>query len=61
MARLSIQAGRIKKNNRGSDRCVDDVTLREPGFGTNIHTARAVRTEMSKEEVTAANVRNAST
>ena len=53
---LSVQAGR-----RGSDRYVDSVSLREPGVGTNVHTARAVRTEMSKEEVTAANVRNAST
>ena len=40
---------------------MDGVTLREPGVGTSVHTARAVRTEMSKEEVTAANVRTAST
>ena len=37
---------------------MDGVTLRESGVGTSVHTARAVRTEMSKEEVIAANVRN---
>ena len=33
----------------------------KPEIGTSVHTARAVRTEMSKEEVMAANFRNAST
>ena len=51
----------MKKNKRGSDGYVDGVTLPEPGVGTSVHTARAVRTEMSKEEVTAANVHTAST
>ena len=35
--------------------------LCEPGFGSSARAARAVRMKMSKEEVTAANVRNAST
>ena len=60
MSGLSIQAERIKKNKRDSDRYVDGVILRELGVGTSVHTVRAVRTGMSKEEVTAANVRNAS-
>ena len=51
--------GRIKKKKRGSERYVDGVTLREPGVGSSVRTARAVRTEMSKEKVTAANARDA--
>ena len=61
MSGIPVRDGRIKKNKRGCDRYVDGVTLSEPGVGENIRTARAVRIEMSKEEVTAANVRNAST
>ena len=61
MSGLSVQAGRIKKNRRGSDRYVDGVTLCEPGVGTSVHTACAVQTEMPKEGVTAANVRNSLT
>ena len=37
------------------------MTLCEPRVGTRVHTPRAVQMEISKEEVTAANVRNAST
>ena len=59
MNRIHVQGGRIKK--RGSDRYFDGVTLREPGVGEGIRIARAVRIGMSKEEFTAANVRNAST
>ena len=58
MSGISVQGGRIKKNKRGSDRYVDGVTLREPEVGTSIRTARALRTEISKEEVTDANVCN---
>ena len=47
-----------QENKRGYDSYVDYVTLREPGVGTSVHTEPAVRTKMSKEEVTAANVRN---
>ena len=61
MSALPVTDGRIKKNKRGLDRYVDGVNLREPGVETSVHTARAVRAEMSKEEVTAASVRNAST
>ena len=61
MSVLSVQAGRIKKSKRDCDRYVDGVTLREPKVGTSIHNARAVPTKISKEEVTAANIRNAST
>ena len=57
--RIHVQGARIKK--RSSDRYVSGVTLCEPGVGESIHTASAVRIEISKEEVTAANVRNAST
>ena len=60
MSGLSVQAGRIKKNECGSDRYFDGVTLREPGVETSVHTACAVGTEMSNEEPTAANVLNAS-
>ena len=60
MTRISVHSGRIKKNKRGSERYVDGVALREPGVGSRVHTARALRTEMSKEEVGAANVRDAS-
>ena len=56
--RIYVQGGRIKK--RGSDRFVDGFTPCEPGVGESVRTARAVRIEMSKEEVTAANVCNAS-
>ena len=49
------------KNKRGADRYVDGVTLRELEIRISIRTAGAVRTEMSKEEATAANVRDAST
>ena len=56
-----MQSGRIKKNKRGPERYFDGVTLREQGVGSSVRTARAVRTEMTKEEVTAANIRNAST
>ena len=61
MSTHHVQNGRIKKNKRGADHYVDGVTLREPEVGTNVDTERAVPTEMSKEEVTAANVRTAST
>ena len=60
MSGIPIQVGRIKKNKRGSDRYVDGDTLCEPPVGKSIRTARGVRTEMSKKEVTAANVRSAS-
>ena len=56
---IHVQGGRIKKHR--SDRYVDTVNLCEPSVGESIRTAHAVRIEMSKEEVTAANVRNAST
>ena len=49
MNRIHVQGGRIK--NRGSDRYVDGITLCEPDVGGSIRTARAVRIEMSKEEV----------
>ena len=58
---LSVQAGRIKKHKRGSDRYVDGVTLHAPVVGTNARTALAVRAEVPKGEVTAANARDAST
>ena len=61
MSRIPVQGGRIKKNKRGSDHYVDGVTLCEPDVGSSVRIAHAVRTEMSKEEVTAANVRDAST
>ena len=61
MSALPVQNGRIKKNKGGVNRYVGDVTLHEPEFGVSVRTARAVRTEMSKEEVTVANVRDAST
>ena len=61
MSAFPVQNGRIKKNKRGVDRYVNGVTLREPELRASVRTARAVRTEMSKEEVTAANVRDAST
>ena len=61
MTRIPGHSGRIKKNKRGSERYVDGVTLREPGIGSSVRTARVVRTEMSKEEVTAANVSDAYT
>ena len=61
MSALPVRNGRIKKNKRSVDRYVDAVTLREPEFGVSVRTAPAIRTEMSKEEVTAANVRDAST
>ena len=56
-----MQSEKIKKNKCGSGRHVDGVTLREPGVRSNVRTARAVRTEMSKEEFAVANVRDAST
>ena len=46
---IPVQGGKINKNKRGTDRYVDGVTLREPGVGTSVHSARRVRTEMSKE------------
>ena len=61
MSRIPAQGGRINKNKRGSDHYVDNVTLCESEVGSSVRTERAVRTEMSKEEVTAANVCNAST
>ena len=61
MSGFPIQGGRINNNKRGSDRYLDGFTLREPGVGTSVHTACAVRTESSNEEVTVANVRNALT
>ena len=50
-----------KRIKGGADRYVDCVTLREPEVRASFRTAYAVRTEMSKEEVTAANVRGDST
>ena len=61
MSGIPVQDGRITKNKRGSDRYVDGMALCELGIGESIRTARVVRIEMSKEEITAANVRNAST
>ena len=61
MNRIPVQSGRIKKNKRGPERYVDGMTLREPGLRESVRSARAVRTEMSKEEVTAAKVRGTST
>ena len=61
MNKIPVKDGRIKRNKRGLDRYVDGATLCEPGVGESIRTARAVRIEVSKEEVTVANVRNAST
>ena len=58
---IPVQGGRINKNKRGSDCYVDGAALSEPSVGEPIRTASAVRIEMSKEEVTVANVRNAST
>ena len=60
MNKIPVQDGRIKNNKRGLDRYVDSATLCEPEVRASVRTARAVRTEMSKEEVTAANVRDAS-
>ena len=61
MSGLSFQARKIKKNMSGPDRCTDGVTLHKQGVGASVHTARAVRTEISKEEVSTANVHNVST
>ena len=61
MDKILVQGGRIKKKKRSSDRSVDGVTLREPGFAASIRIAPAVRTEASKEEVMGENVRNHST
>lgn len=61
MSGIHVQPRRIKKNKRGSDRHVDGVTLRETEVGASVHNARAVRMQMSKEDVVAANVCNAST
>ena len=57
MKRTHVQSGRIKKY--GSDRYVHGVTLCEP-VGERFRIIRAVRIEISMEDVTAANVRNAS-
>ena len=61
MTRIPVHSEKIKKNKCGSERHVDGLTLREPGVESSVRTARAVRTEMSKEEFTVANVRDAST
>ena len=61
MSAIPVRGGRIKKNKRGSDRFIDYRTLCETGFGESIRIACAIRIEMSKEEVTAANFCNAST
>ena len=61
MTKITAQSGRVEKNKRGSERYVDGVTLREPEVRAGVRTARAVRTEMSKEEVTATNIRDAYT
>ena len=58
---ILVQGRRIKKNKNCSDYYADGTTLCNPEIGEIIHTARAVRIEMSKQEVTAADVRNAST
>ena len=60
MSASPVQNGRINKKKRGADRYVDGVTQREPEFMVSVRIARAVRTKMSKGEVTAANVRDAS-
>ena len=61
MSGIPVQVGRIKKNKRCSDRYVDPVPMCPSENRANVRTARAVRIEMIKEEVTAANVCNAST
>ena len=61
MTSIPVQGGRIEKNKRGYKRFVDGVTIREPEVRASVRIACAVRTEMSKEEVTAANIRDAST
>ena len=48
MSGLSFHTRKVKNNKSSSDRYNDGVTLGKHGVVASVHTARAVRTEMSK-------------